>query len=70
MPEACVSLWSTDTCEWSIGAIWNSSDVVLRGIFLGLAFMLAYTVFFGVNFCRRYCLARRKLHNFDHPDDL
>lgn len=69
MPEACVSLLSTDACEWSIGGIWSSSDVVLRGVFLGLALMLAYTVFFAVRFSRRYYLVRRRIHIYD-PDDL
>lgn len=69
MPEACLSVLSTDACEWSLEGIWRSSDVVLRAIFLALALMLAYTVFFVLRFTRRYFLARREIHSLS-PDDI
>ena len=68
MPGACLSLWSTDACESSIAGIWDSSDLVERGVFLGLALMLAYTVFFVIRFSRRYYLARREFQNLKSVD--
>ena len=53
-PEACVSLWQTDQCAWSVEYIWHRSDYVERGIFLALALMLAYTLYVLIRFLRRY----------------
>ena len=58
MPGACVSLWPTDECKWSIAAIWHWSDLVERAIYISLALMLGYTFFVLVRFLRRDLLAR------------
>jgi len=65
MPGPCLNSWQTDACEWSIGDVWRSSDVVERAIFISLALMLAYTVFVLFRFSRRYYLARRESNNLN-----
>lgn len=57
-PEACVSLWPTEECAWSIAEIWRGSDVVLRAIYFTLALLLGYTIFVVLRFFHRYRLAR------------
>ena len=59
-PGACPKLWRTYGYEWSIGGIWRGSDGVERLIFIGLAFMLVYTVLVTGRFFRRYYFARRE----------
>ena len=63
-PEPCLSLGPTGECEWSTWDIWRSSDVVERAIYLGLALMMAYTLFVLVRFVLRYYPARRELREF------
>jgi len=65
MPGPCLNSWRTDACEWSIGDVWRSSDVVERAIFISLALMLAYTVFVLFRFSRCYNLARRESNNLN-----
>lgn len=50
--------------DWSVGYFWRSSDLIERAIFIGLALMLAYTVFVVIRFSRRYYLACRAVHDF------
>ena len=56
----------SDGYQSSVGVMWHDSDLVECAIFLGLALMLAYTVFVTVRFFRRYFLARREsLSSYD-----
>ncbi len=65
MPEACVSLWPTDACQWSVAQIWSFSDWVERAIYISLALMLAYTFLAAIQLFRRYRLARRVFREFE-----
>ena len=65
MPEACLSVWPTDACEWSIADIWRWSDLPQRAIYISLALMLGYTIFVVIRFFRRYREARRELRDFE-----
>jgi len=67
MPEACVSLWPTDACQWSVADIWHWSDLVQRSIYVGLALMLGYTFFVVIRFIRRYRSTCRELQSVE-PD--
>ena len=59
MPEACVSLWPTDACQWSVVDIWRWSDLLQKGIYISLALMLVYTLFVVIRFFRYYALVPR-----------
>lgn len=52
MPNACLSLWPTEECQWNTWDIWRSSDLVERAIYLGLAIMLVWTLFTLLRFIR------------------
>lgn len=60
MHEACLSLWPTDTCEWSIIDIWRWSDLLQRAIYISLALMLVYTFFVLIRFIHYYVFVRRQ----------
>ncbi|HVN17937.1 MAG TPA: MotA/TolQ/ExbB proton channel family protein [Dongiaceae bacterium] len=64
MPNACVSLWPTEECEWSTWDIWRSSDVIEHAIYLILALTLGYTFFALTRFLFRYFLRRHELRHF------
>jgi hypothetical protein len=53
MHEACLSLWPTDTCEWSIADILRWSDLVQLAIYMSLGLTLGYTIFILIRFLRR-----------------
>lgn len=63
-PGACLSLWPTETCEWSTWDIWRSSDVVVHAIYVGFALMLGYTLFVLTRFLLRYQQHRHELRNY------
>ena len=60
MPIDCSNSWQAYWCDWTVGHLWRSSDLIERFIFVTLAFMLAYTVVVFGRFCRRYFAARRE----------
>lgn len=73
MPGACVSLWQTDKGAWSAEYFWHWFDYVERGIFLGLALMLACIRFVLIRFLRRrlaFSLECRKFPLESSPDFL
>lgn len=51
MPDVCLNSWQTDPCESFLSYAWRSWDLVERGILVGLALMLAYTLFVLIRFC-------------------
>ncbi|MGC2476144.1 MAG: hypothetical protein WA485_17530 [Candidatus Sulfotelmatobacter sp.] len=64
MPGACLSLWPTDECAWSIIGIWRRADLVERAIYVSLTLMLGYTFFVLIRFLRRGLLARLESRDF------
>jgi len=58
MPGACLSLWPSEECQWSLWDVWRWSDLIQRVIYLSLGLMLLYTLFVAVRFLLRYRLAR------------
>ena len=58
-------MWQTDECAWSVQYIWRWSDLLQRGIDIGLALMLAYTFFVLIRFLRRSLLARLESRNIN-----
>ena len=63
MPEACLSLWPSDQCEWSIVDILRWSDLIQLSIYVGLALMLGHTFFIVIRFFGRYASTRRELRD-------
>jgi len=70
MPGVCQNWWwEPDARECGIAYLWRSSDLIERAIFIGLALMLAYTVFVVIRFSLRYYSARREFRDLK-PDDF
>ena len=68
MPGVCQNWWWEPDAD-GIACLWRSSDLIERAIFIGLALMLAYTIFVVVRFSLRCYLARREFRSFK-PDDF
>jgi biopolymer transport protein ExbD len=65
MPNACLSLWPTEDCEWSTWDIWRSADVIERAIYVSLALMLGYTFLVLIRFLLRYYRRSHELSDFN-----
>gem|GEM_PF-3103518 len=60
MPVDCSNSWQAYWCDWTIGHLWRSSDLIERFIFVTLAVLLGYTVLVFGRFWTRYYAARRE----------
>lgn len=60
MPADCSNSWQAYWCDWTIGQVWRSSDLIERFIFVTLSVMVGYTALVFGRFWSRYYAARRE----------